>query len=100
MNRPTLLCRKQSSQERSRSSFLAQSLADNNQRFVFAPVAVSAFRMAISVTSPEARKIQLRIHRSMSAEERVLIALEMSLFAQDLARERICSEHQIGASGR
>ena len=44
-------------------------------------------------TSPEAREIQLEIHRSMSGEQRILIALEMSLFARDLARERICSEH-------
>ncbi len=49
--------------------------------------------MAISDTSPEAREIQLQIHRSMSGEQRVLLALEMSLFARDLARERIRSEH-------
>lgn len=49
--------------------------------------------MAISDTSPEAREIQLQIHRSISGEQRILIALEMSLFARDLARERICSEH-------
>ena len=49
--------------------------------------------MAISDTSSEAREIQLQIHRSMSGEQRILIALEMSLFARDLARERICAEH-------
>lgn len=45
--------------------------------------------MAISDTSPEAREIQLQIHRSMSGEQRILLALEMSLFARDLARERV-----------
>lgn len=29
----------------------------------------------------------------MSGEQRILIALEMSLFARELARERIRSEH-------
>lgn len=50
--------------------------------------------MAISDTSPEAREIQLQIHRSMSGEQRILLALEMSLFARDLARERIRGEHK------
>ncbi|MBZ5687136.1 MAG: hypothetical protein LAP86_19110 [Acidobacteriia bacterium] len=49
--------------------------------------------MAISDTTPEAREVQSRIHRSMSGEQRILIALEMSLFAREVARERICSEH-------
>jgi hypothetical protein len=49
--------------------------------------------MAISDTSPEAREIQLQIHRSMSGEQRILIALEMSLFGRELMRERIRSKH-------
>ena len=49
--------------------------------------------MALSDTTPEAREVQLRIHRAMSGEQRILIALEMSLFARDLARARIRSEH-------
>jgi hypothetical protein len=49
--------------------------------------------MAISDTSPEAREIQLQIHRSMSGEQRILIALEMSLFGRELMRERIRSQH-------
>lgn len=49
--------------------------------------------MVTSDTSPEAREIQLQIHRSMSGEQRILLALEMSLFARELARERICSDH-------
>lgn len=49
--------------------------------------------MAISDTSPKAREIQLQIHRSMSGEQRILIALEMSLFGRELMRERIRSQH-------
>lgn len=49
--------------------------------------------MSIRDTSPKAREVQLQIHRSMSGEQRILIALEMSLFARELARERILSEH-------
>jgi hypothetical protein len=49
--------------------------------------------MAISDTSSESHEIQLQIHRSMSGAQRILLALEMSLFARDLARERIRSEH-------
>jgi len=49
--------------------------------------------MPISDTSPKAREIQLQIHRGMSGEQRILVALDMSLFARDLARERIRSEH-------
>jgi hypothetical protein len=44
-------------------------------------------------TSPEALRIRLQIHRSMSEEQRILLAIEMSLFARDLARERIRSDH-------
>ena len=49
--------------------------------------------MAISNTSPKAAEMQLRIHRSMTGEQRILIALEMSLFSRELMRERIRSEH-------
>lgn len=49
--------------------------------------------MVIRDTSPKARQTQLEIHRAMSGEQRILIALEMSLFARELARERIRSEH-------
>lgn len=49
--------------------------------------------MAVSDTTPKAREIQLNIHRSMSGEQRIRIAFEMSLFARDLARARIRSEH-------
>lgn len=49
--------------------------------------------MAASDTTPKAREIQLNIHRSMTGEQRIRIAFEMSLFARDLARARIRSEH-------
>ena len=49
--------------------------------------------MAVSDTTPKAREIQLNIHRSMTGEQRIRIAFEMSLFARDLARARIRSEH-------
>jgi Rv0078B-related antitoxin len=49
--------------------------------------------MSISDTSAKALEIQRQIHRSFSGEQRILIALEMSLFARELARERILSEH-------
>lgn len=52
-----------------------------------------ALLVAIGDTSPKAHEMQLQIHRSMSGEQRILIALEMSLFARDLASERIRSEH-------
>jgi hypothetical protein len=47
----------------------------------------------ISDTSAAAQAVQLEIHRSMSGEQRLLLAFEMSLFARDLCRERIRHEH-------
>ena len=49
--------------------------------------------MPISDTSATAQAVQLEIHRSMSGEQRLLLAFEMSLFARDLCRERIRHEH-------
>jgi hypothetical protein len=49
--------------------------------------------MPISDTSSKAREIQLQIHRSMSGEQRILVALEMSLFARELARDGIRQRH-------
>jgi hypothetical protein len=49
--------------------------------------------VGISDTSPEARTVQFHILRSKSGEERVLLALEMSLFARELARARIRREN-------
>jgi Rv0078B-related antitoxin len=47
----------------------------------------------ISDTSAAAEAVQLEIHRSMSGEQRLLLAFEMSQFARDLCRERIRHEH-------
>jgi hypothetical protein len=44
-------------------------------------------------TSPAVRTVQLEIQRAMTGEKRLLIALEMSLFARELAKERIRREH-------
>ena len=44
-------------------------------------------------TSPAAQAVHLRIQRAMSGEQRLLLALEMSLFARELAKARISREH-------
>jgi len=49
--------------------------------------------MPLSDTSPATRKIQLEIERAMTGEERLIRALEMSVFARDLAKARIRSDH-------
>jgi hypothetical protein len=37
--------------------------------------------------------VQLEIHRSMTGEQRLLLAYEMSMFARELNRARLRSEH-------
>ncbi|HEV2962859.1 MAG TPA: hypothetical protein VG649_13600 [Candidatus Angelobacter sp.] len=49
--------------------------------------------MPLSDTTPEAQAIQLQIYRAMSGEQRLLLALEMSILARDLAKARIRREH-------
>jgi hypothetical protein len=49
--------------------------------------------MPASDTSPEAQATQLRVLREMSGEQRILMALEMSLFTRELAAVRIRQEH-------
>ncbi|HXJ85212.1 MAG TPA: hypothetical protein VMS18_00205 [Candidatus Binatia bacterium] len=44
-------------------------------------------------TTTEALEIQTRIQRSMSGEEKILLALDMSLFARELAKQRIRDDH-------
>jgi hypothetical protein len=44
-------------------------------------------------TSPAAREIQFRIQSSMSGEQRLLLAFEMSEFARDLAKAGIRRDH-------
>jgi hypothetical protein len=50
-------------------------------------------QVAISDTTPEAKAIQERILRNMTGEQRLLLALDMSLFARELARAGIRQEH-------
>jgi hypothetical protein len=47
----------------------------------------------MSDTSPAAQAIQVEIHRRMTGEERLLLALEMSDFARELAAQRIRDDH-------
>jgi hypothetical protein len=47
----------------------------------------------ITDTSPTAQALQLQIQRAMPGEQRLLLALEMSLFARELASEQIRREH-------
>jgi hypothetical protein len=47
----------------------------------------------ITDTSPSAQAVQLQVQRAMSGEQRLLLAFEMSLFARELAAERIRREH-------
>jgi hypothetical protein len=47
----------------------------------------------ITDTSPAAQAVQLQIQRTMTGEQRLLLAFEMSLFARTLAREGIQREH-------
>jgi hypothetical protein len=48
----------------------------------------------ITDTSASAQAVQVQIQRSMPGEKRLLMAFEMSLFARELARERIQREHR------
>ncbi|MBZ5706382.1 MAG: hypothetical protein LAN63_13615 [Acidobacteriia bacterium] len=47
----------------------------------------------ITDTSPSAQAVRLQIQRAMTGEQRLLQALEMSLFARELARQRVREEH-------
>jgi hypothetical protein len=44
-------------------------------------------------TSHAARAVQLEIQRAMSGEQRLMLALEMSLLARELARAGIRRDH-------
>jgi hypothetical protein len=44
-------------------------------------------------TSPAAEEIQVRIHRRMTGEERLVLALEMSESARELALARLRRAH-------
>jgi len=49
--------------------------------------------MAISDTSPEIEAMQLQIRRAMTGEQRLRIALEMSLFTRELIKAGIRRDH-------
>jgi hypothetical protein len=44
-------------------------------------------------TSPAAEALQLEIQNAMSGEQRLLLALDMSLFARELAKEGVRRDH-------
>jgi hypothetical protein len=47
----------------------------------------------VTDTSPVAQAVKLAIHRSMSGEQRLLLAYEMSMFGRELNRKRLQHEH-------
>jgi hypothetical protein len=47
----------------------------------------------VSDTSPEAAEIQASIYRAMTGEQRLKLAMEMSLMARELALTRLRLEH-------
>lgn len=49
--------------------------------------------MAISDTTASAQARQIEVQRAMSGEQRLLLALEMSLFARELMSAGIAEEH-------
>ena len=51
-------------------------------------------------TSPQTQAIQFQILRAMPGEQRLLMALEMSLFARELAKEGIRRENPEWAETR
>jgi Rv0078B-related antitoxin len=44
-------------------------------------------------TSPSAEALQLRVQRGKTGEQRLIMAIEMSLFARELGKEGIRREH-------
>jgi len=54
---------------------------------------VNILHVPTSDTSRSALAIQMQAQQAMSGEQRFLLAIEMSLFARELARERVRSEH-------
>jgi hypothetical protein len=47
----------------------------------------------VSDTSPEAAQIQASIHRRMTGEERLRLAVEMSVAARELTLARLRAQH-------
>jgi hypothetical protein len=61
---------------------------------------VVPFSVPHSDTSPTAQAVQIDIQRSMSGEQRLLLAFEMSMFARELSREGIRRDHPEWAEDR
>jgi|SRR5215472_3377111 len=51
------------------------------------------FAVNLTDTTPYAQAVQRQIQRSMTGEERLLLALEMSVFVRELSAARIRREH-------
>jgi Rv0078B-related antitoxin len=51
------------------------------------------FSVPITDTTPAARAVQLEIHRSMTGEQKILLAYEMSMAGRELNRARLRQEH-------
>ena len=49
--------------------------------------------MTITDTTPSAQAVHWQVQRAMTGEQRLLIALEMSIFARELQTARIRQEH-------
>lgn len=49
--------------------------------------------MPINDTAPAAQAVQLEIHRSMSGEQKVQLAYEMSMLGREFNRARLRQEH-------
>jgi Rv0078B-related antitoxin len=51
------------------------------------------FFVPITDTSPAAQAVQLEMHRSMTGEQKIRLAYEMSMFGRELNRARLRQEH-------
>jgi len=49
--------------------------------------------VTITDTTPSAQAVHWQVQRAMTGEQRLLIALEMSIFARQLQKARIRQEH-------
>jgi len=51
------------------------------------------FDVTITDTTPSAQAVQWQVQRAMTGEQRLLMALEMSIFVRELQTARIRQEH-------
>jgi hypothetical protein len=59
----------------------------------FSDDSVNIFALPMTDTSPSAQAVQIETQRAMTGEQRLILALEMSLFARELARAQIRRDH-------